>query len=172
MQTEFWDIYDNTGNLTGAIKSRNSALLCGEFHLVASVWVINPRGEILIQKRSATKPVHPGMWSITGGAAHAGESSERACVRETAEEIGLRLDVSDLELLYRHFGADTIFDDYITVRGLPPDRFVLQPDEVCEIKWVGADEVKKLFNDGLFVFDKFTLFDRVTDYIGSLNVTA
>ena len=105
---EAWDVYDRQGNRTGKIKTRYDVFEDGEYHLGASLWIVNKKGELLIQKRSPTKRINPGKWSITGGAVCAGESSEQACVREVAEEIGLILNIVEIELLSRSFGQDII----------------------------------------------------------------
>jgi len=166
---ELWDVYDCNGNLTGKVKPRMSTFEKGEYHLVCSLWIVNPDGKVLIQKRSLTKKINPGMWNITGGAASAGESSEEACLREVAEEIGLKLYPQDITFLCRTFNDDDcIFDDYITITNFDIfdiNEAVLQPEEVSEIKWVTLDEIKALYSDGQFMFSDIKQLDKVSDYI-------
>ena len=164
-ETEFWDVYDGDGNPTGRTIKRGDTLQNGEYHLVSSLMVVNNNGEILIQKRSETKEINPGTWSITGGAARAGEKSEEACVREVYEEIGYVFDPGEIELLYRYFHEDNIFDDFIAIRDLDLNEAVLQADEVSELKWANVDEIKKLYNSGQFMFGDINLFDKTTAYI-------
>ena len=165
VEMEAWDVYDKQGNITGEIKTRNDVFHDGEYHLVASLWIINKNGKLLIQKRSMTKRINPGMWSITGGAVKAGESSENACVREVSEEIGLTLNPQDIELLSRSFGKDIIFDDYVIIYDFSLTEIILQADEVSEVKWASIDEIKDLFDNGQFMFDDISELDKVISYI-------
>jgi len=139
----------------------------GEYHLGTSLWIVNKKGEMLIQKRALSKRINPGKWSITGGAAQAGESSEQACLREVFEEIGLQLNVQDITLLSRTYGHSIIFDDYIIFRDFSLSNATLQTDEVSEIKWANADEIKDLFYTGQFMFDDIAELDRAFAYINN-----
>jgi len=165
MGIELWDVYDCQGNFTGVTKPRGAFFAQGEYHLVASLWIINSRGEALIQKRSDAKEIQPGLWNITGGAASAGEDSRGACVREVKEEIGFRFDPQDITLLSRLFIRDCIFDDYIITCDCDISKAVLQPEEVSELRWVSIDEILNLYDTGEFKYDDITLLDKVKDYI-------
>ena len=162
---EKWDVYDGRGNITGKVKNENDVFLDDEYHLGASLWIINKNRNLLIQKRALTKRTNPGKWSITGGAAKAGESSENACVREVFEEIGLKLKPGDIKLLSRIFGKRIVFDDYVIVYDLSLGDLVLQEEEVTEVKWAGIDEIKDLFSKGMFVFDDISELDKVIAYM-------
>ncbi len=163
-QMELWDIYDRNGNATGRTKARGEALLDGEYHLGASLWIVNAKGELLIQKRAPGKRLHPNKWSITGGAVMAGENSSTACVREVAEEIGLELTVQDITFLSRYVGTDIIYDDYIVILDFALSDSVLQAEEVSEIKWASIGEIKTLFGEGQFMFDDIAELDKVAAY--------
>ncbi len=164
MINELWDIYDRAGNRTGTVRSRGEALQPGEYHLAASLWVVNARGELLIQKRAATKKIAPNKWSITGGAVRAGETSLEGCIREVGEEIGLTVCAQDIELLTRSIWRNLIFDDYILVRDLPLNAFTLQAEEVSEVRWARADEIKELHDAGQFMFDDISETDKAVAY--------
>ena len=162
---ELWDVYDKHGNLTGSMKKENEVFFDNEYHLVASLWVVNAKGELLIQKRSMSKKIHPGKWSITGGAARAGEDSGQACVREVAEELGINIDKRNIRLFSRIFGENVIFDDYIIFLNLSLSDVTLQDSEVTEIKWASIKEVKALFKQGQFIYDDEDELDRLEGYI-------
>lgn len=53
--------------------------------------LVNSRNELLILRRSASDPAHPGMWDIPGGRQESGEDIRAAAERETLEEAGVRL---------------------------------------------------------------------------------
>ena len=165
---EVWDVYDSQGKLTGKVKPRTAVYEKGEYHLACSLWLINPEGKTLIQKRSHAKEFGPGMWNITGGAASAGEGSKEACLREVAEEIGLRLEPQDIFFLSRTFNDyDCIFDDYITIYDFDITKAVLQPEEVTELKWVTLEDIRALYDEGSFMFTDINELDKVASFINN-----
>src|SRR5215472_10054324 len=59
-------------------------------HRAVHIFVLNSRGELLLQKRSATKDEYPLCYtSSASGHLSAGETYETAAPRELAEELGL-----------------------------------------------------------------------------------
>jgi ADP-ribose pyrophosphatase YjhB (NUDIX family) len=70
-------------------------ILCG-----AGVIIINPKGEILLQRR-----MDNDLWAIPGGAVELGETVEETAIREVFEETGLK--VKNLKLLGIYSGEDT-----------------------------------------------------------------
>ena len=166
---ELWDIYDKNGNFTGIKKTRNDILLEGEYHLSASLWILNSDDKLLIQKRSSTKRIAPNKWGITGGSVRAGESSKKACIREVFEEIGLELSINEIKLLSRSFGKDNIYDDYIIEKNFPLNKLVLQKTEVQDVKWSAFDEIVDLFHTGQFLFDDINELSKVKDFINQKN---
>jgi len=57
----------------------------------------NPR--VLLLKRSADDPRHPGMWDIPGGKLEEGETPAQAAIREVMEEAGAALSEQHLKKL-------------------------------------------------------------------------
>ena len=59
-------------------------------HRAAHVLVLNGTGQVLLQKRAASKQIQPGGWdSSVGGHVDAGETYRQAAAREMEEELGL-----------------------------------------------------------------------------------
>ena len=63
----------------------------GEYRQSVHTWIMNSKGEFLIQKRSSNKKNFPNMWSQTGGAVDAGETTLQAALRECKEELNIDL---------------------------------------------------------------------------------
>lgn len=162
---EYWDVYDSDGVKLGYTKRSDEKFYEGEYHIGASLWIANPQGGLLIQKRASSKKVCPNFWSITGGKARAGESSITACLREVEEEIGLRLCEQDISFLYRSVGANMLFDDYIAIVDIQIDKAVLSLSEVSEIKWASLDEIIHLYSINKFMYNNSSDFLTVETYL-------
>lgn len=63
--------------------------------IVVALALLDGRGRVLMQRRPAGK-AHGGLWEFPGGKVEAGERCESALVRETGEELGIRVNVADL----------------------------------------------------------------------------
>ncbi len=95
---EFVDILDETGKYTGASVPKSEAHKLGLFHPTVHVWCYTGKAAILLQQRGAQKQTFPLKWDVSvAGHVGAGEDLVEAAVRETQEEIGIRLDASQLE---------------------------------------------------------------------------
>lgn len=159
---ELWDVYDKNRNLTGRTMERDSTFREGEYHLVIHVCIFNSKNEMLIQQRQPWKKGWPNMWDITvGGSALSGETSIEAAERETFEEIGYKLDLSN-ERPFFTINFEVGFDDYYLIeREIDIEALVLQYEEVQKVKWASKDEIMQLVKEGNFINYWFTelLFD-------------
>mgnify|MGYP004471575261 FL=1 len=168
---ELWDIYDKNRNLTGRQMHRGSKFGNGDFHLVVHVCIFNSKNEMLIQQRQPWKNGWPNMWDLTvGGSALAGETSTDAAERETLEEIGYKVDLSN-ERPFFTINFEYGFDDYYIIqRDIDIKDLKLQYEEVKSIKWATKDEILKLVNDGKFIDYWFieNLFD-IRKHRGSMR---
>ena len=98
---EYIDIVDELGNLTGEVLEKGEAHNLGKWHLTAHVWIYNSNGQILFQKRALSKSTFPGLWDISvAGHISTGETVEVGAYREILEEIGLDIDITDLEKIF------------------------------------------------------------------------
>ena len=148
---EIWDILDKNGRRTGKTVVRGKrGLGKGEYHLVVHIWIVNDRGEFLIQKRSDKRPLMPGEWAATGGSAFSSESSRHAAARELNEELGIRLGRKDLKLDKRMLRKFSLTDIWAARCNVDVDNLNLQTEEVAKAKWVSADELKTMIRKGEF----------------------
>lgn len=148
---EYWDILDKNGNKTGkTIVRGRKGLSKGEYHLVVHIWVINDKGEFLIQRRSDSKPLMPGEWAATGGSAFSSESSRHAAIRELFEEMGIHVTRRRMILVKRQLRKYSINDIYAVRCNIPANCCRLQEEEVAEVKWVSVDELRRMVENGQF----------------------
>jgi len=86
--------------MKGGIKTKAEVHRDGDWHVAAHVWLITPDHRVLLQRRSVEKENWPGYWDVSAaGHLSAGETPAEGAVRETFEELGLRLEPGELQRL-------------------------------------------------------------------------
>jgi 8-oxo-dGTP diphosphatase len=111
--------------------------------LVVAAAIINPSGEILVQRRPDGR-AHAGLWEFPGGKVDQGESLTTALVRELREELGMEVAQSELSPL--SFSSQIDRDRELILllfacRNWKGDQSALHADE---IKWVSVDALTDL----------------------------
>jgi len=148
---ELWDIYNIKREITGKVVERdNYDFLDNEYHLVAIIWVVNKKGEFLIQRRALDKELLPGLLATHGGSVLRGESSVEGAIRETYEEVGVTLNREELTLFSSRFHGTTLYDNYIVHKEFDLSECVIDPEEVDSCMVMTYDEIKSAVQSGDF----------------------
>lgn len=161
---ELWDIYDEFRTPKGYIHERGKHIEKGDYHLVIHVWIVNDKGQYLIQRRQPWKHGWPNMWDCAaGGSALRGESTKEAAIREIREEIGIDLDEKNMEKLFSLKFLKGFDDIWFVKQNVDINKTILQYEEVAEVKWAEKEEIKKMVQDGSFIPFKYldTLFEVI-----------
>lgn len=149
---ELFDLYTADREKTGQTMVRGDAVPEGFYRLVVHVCIFHPDGRMLIQQRQPFKKGWSNFWDVTvGGSAVSGDSSRSAAERETLEELGLSIDLSDVRpTLTIHWERG--FDDFYVLT-LPVDipSLHLQYEEVQQVRWAAMEEILQMINDGRFI---------------------
>ncbi len=153
---ELFDLYTAEGEKTDRTMVRGEPMPDGYYRLVVHVCVFDPQGRMLIQQRQPFKKGWSDFWDISvGGCAVAGDSSRTAAERETREELGLELDLSDVRptmTIHWEHGFD---DYYVVTQDVDLDSLRLQYEEVQRVKWATREEILQMIDDGRFIpYDK------------------
>jgi isopentenyldiphosphate isomerase len=153
--TEYIDVLDESGNKTGEKKSTDEIHTSGYWHRAAHVWILNPKRELLLQKRAPNKHLFPGMWDISSaGHISSGEDSVTSGLREAEEELGLEFGKDDIKYLFStkvpvvtNGGKyiDNEFQDVFLIKadvGISEVR--IQEEELTEVKFVEVEKLEKM----------------------------
>ena len=149
---ELWDIYDKDRNKTGRTMKRGEPMKDGDYHLVVHICNFSSDGKMLIQQRQPFKDGWSNLWDITvGGSSVDGDTSIDAAVREVREEVGIQLSPAELrKTMTIDIGHG--FDDFYTVtKDVDISSLKLQYEEVQQVKWADADEIKSMIAEGIFI---------------------
>lgn len=153
---EFFDVLNERGEYIGKIETRNNCHTKGLWHKAVAMFIINSKGQVLLQKRSANKKMWPNMWDITaGGHVLAGEFGFQSIIREAEEELGISLNKNDItfvgssistnvqgDIVNNHFN-----EFYIVNKDIDETTLKLQEEEVSEVKWVDKNEIIERIKD-------------------------
>lgn len=151
---EIFDVYNDKGERIGKTIPRGSRLGKGEFHLVVHIWIKNTEGKYLVQKRNKKTDKVPGQYAATGGAVTRGEDSITGAIRETEEELGIKIQKDKFTLLKRYFVPDEnagfITDLYIVHENILLSELKLDYNEVKSCEYFTMDEIKQLIKENMF----------------------
>ena len=149
---ELFDLYTADRMKTGRTMVRGEPTPEGYYRLVVHVCIFNQKGEMLIQQRQPFKRGWSNLWDITvGGSAVSGDSSQSAAERETREELGLSIDLTDVRptmTIYFEHGFD---DYYVLTQEVDLNALQLQEEEVQAVRWASLEEILQMIDDGRFI---------------------
>ena len=140
---ELVDLLNNRKELTGEICERN-AVPEGKYRLSIHIWIVNDKNEILIQQRSASRKMFPNMWTNTGGACIAGETSIETVFRELKEELNVIPNIDNLELIASYKRKKDYVDVWLLRQNINIKNLKFNDNEVQAAKWTAIEEWKKL----------------------------
>jgi isopentenyl-diphosphate delta-isomerase len=123
----------------------------GELHRAFSIFVVNSKEELLLQKRAMTKYHSGGLWTNTccGHPRH-GELTGEAARRRLREEMGFGCDIKEIFCFtYRKQFADNLFEheyDHVFL-GVFDGKPAPNPEEVSDWQWSDITELGKNIKD-------------------------
>ena len=154
---ELVDIVDDNNKLSGQIEDRWVAYNKGLWRRTVSCWIMNKKGEVLLQKRTANKVRNPNKWAKTGGQVDSGETVEEAIFREVKEELGIEIPKEQIRVIDIHKSSEKnkrFAYNFLFVVDYKIDDYMLQKEEVAEVKYVTIEEMElaKKNNDSNYTF--------------------
>lgn len=149
---EYCDIYNEDRIKTGKIMSRDDKYDSDDYFLVVHVCIFNDKNEMLIQQRQSCKKYYPNIWDVSvAGRSLTGENSRQAAERETREELGYDIDLSN-ERPFFTMNFDNGFDDYYLVDiNLDIEKLHMQEEEVQDLKWASKEEILDMVKNEEFI---------------------
>jgi isopentenyldiphosphate isomerase len=151
---EIFDLYDSDFNMLEKKMVRGTSNKSGEFHLVVHIWIRNSDGNYLIQQRNKLDDKIPFQWATTGGAAVTGDDSIKTAIKETYEELGIKVPKEKFELLKRYYcedgKANFITDLYIIKEDILLKDIKIDKVEVRDTAYKTMPEIKEMIKNNTF----------------------
>ncbi|HRN99531.1 MAG TPA: isopentenyl-diphosphate Delta-isomerase [Flavobacterium sp.] len=145
-------------------------------HRAFSVFLMNAKGEVMLQQRAAHKYHSPLLWTNTCCShQREGETNVQAGNRRLFEEMGITANLKELF----HFIYKAPFDNGLTEHELDHVMFgrfegepVINPDEVANWKWMKLEDIKADMakNPDVYTVWFKIIFDEFYHYLESHTV--
>ena len=141
---ELLDVVDINDNVVDVLD-RDTVHEKNLLHREVIIFIINSHDEVLIQQRSKDKKSDPNKWGLCAGHVDAGEEVIDSALRETYEEVGLKLKKEDLifinkELLEKEKNSHFNYM-YCCICDWDASKFTIQKEELNEVKWMNINEL-------------------------------
>lgn len=147
-----------------------------QLHRAFSIFIMNAKGEIMLQQRAVNKYHSPLLWTNTCCShQRVGETNIQAGKRRLQEEMGFKTELTELfSFIYK-----APFDNGLTEHELDhvmlgnySDEPRINSEEVADWKWMRPEDVKKDINQNS---DRYTvwfkiIFEKFYDYINQNKV--
>lgn len=139
-------VVDKNDNVLGLENKEKCHKGKGILHRGFSVYILNKKGELLIQRRSKYKKTWPLFWSNTVCShPRKDENYKRAAERRLKEELGFSCKLKYLyKFMYRARFKDMSENEMCAVLiGLSEKKPKPNPKEIAEWKYVKINDLKK-----------------------------
>ena len=166
MAKEQREFYDKNSNPTGISYFKGDKAPDGLYPMVVMACIQNNKGEFLMQKRV---PEKGGDWGVTGGHPKKGENPLEGMLTEIKEEIGINVDAADLEVFAEGCDGIDCYKMYYLKLDLEISDFVIQQEELTEVKWFSIDTLKQMVDEKILNQNQISCFIKCMKYLNDKN---
>ena len=157
--TEYRELYGKNKKKTGKKMLKDAIQPKGLKYITCAVIIYNPKTQkFLMQKRTKDKG---GKWATTSGHPIFGQTSVEGMQTEIKEEIGLDVNVNELEFVDTIERKEKYVDLYYLEGYYSLDRNKKKKDEVSDVKWMTRKEVENLHSTNKFKETHYKYFTEV-----------
>lgn len=163
MDQDVFDVVDADDNVIGQ-ATREECHSQGLTHRTVMFFIFDRQGRIFVNRRSESKDVLPGKWSIVlGGHLDAGETYDEAVKREFREETGLSASPFTLGSFKKYIRQEK---EHVRVYGFTVDRSpLLDPNETLEGEFMDVGTVGEILDKKDFLPETRTLYAMLLDHL-------
>jgi len=150
---ELLDILDANGNPTGTTVMKSKAHRDGLFHATVHIWFYTSDGNLLLQQRGKNKDTYPLLWDVSvAGHVGASEKIEASAIREIEEEIGLTVQLENLQKIgvfkseqrhHEHLVDREFHHTFLCELKLPLSKLKKQESEVENLRLINLIDLER-----------------------------
>jgi isopentenyldiphosphate isomerase len=157
--TEFIDILNENGVMTGQSVSRDEVHSRGLWHRAIICAIVNSDNKVLLQQRAFNKEKYPGLWDLSvAGHIIAGDDSVSTVIRETNEEVGFnisrKITLNDFCFITSFRSIVKIGDfienqfyDFFILKDFNLKELQFNDNEVIAAKWCDYAEIRQMLKN-------------------------
>lgn len=169
---ELLRVVDKLGNDTNEIIEREELHNRGKLHNEVTIYIINDKGEVLLQRRSKNRRFCPNKLGVIAGHQSYREDILTCAVRETKEEVGLKIKKEELHPLCDKYLVEEKYNNhymypYYVICNKNAEDFTIQKEELSFVRWYKIEEVIRLIEVGskeiVFKKDEIRLFKKLLE---------
>lgn len=167
---ELLRVVDKNGNETNEILEREELHNRGKLHNEVTIYIINNKDEVLLQRRSKNRRFCPNKLGVIAGHQSYREDPLTCAIRETKEEVGLKVNKEDIKPLCAKYLVEEEYNNhymypYYVITNTKEEDFVIQREELSSVKWYKIDDVIKMIEEDskeiVFKKDEIRLFNKL-----------
>ncbi len=150
MSGELLEIVTRDGSAVGLAERKRCHSDPSLLHRAIHVFIFKTDGNVVLQKRAATKDIQPSKWDTSvGGHMIPGETMEETAHREMAEELGITSNT--LKHLYRYIWETDRESELIdTFRVIHDGPYTIQKSELDAAEEWSIEAVDRQLGAGIF----------------------
>lgn len=144
---EYVDIVDENDRVIG-VDTRENVHHNHQIHRGIHVFVVNTKGELLLQKRSLLKKDRPGYYDASVGAqVRSGETYDQAATRESMEELGFNPKVLTVICNYKSYSSRQRENRRLFIVHYD-GPFNIDKQEVASIEFLSIHKIQEMIDRG------------------------
>ena len=143
-------IVDKNDNVVGS-EDKETAFKNGLIRRIVRIFVFNSKGEMYLQRRSASMTTYPDTWDQSaGGHVDEGETYDEAAMRELREELGISTSTLDrITKFYKEqdFKGQLLKEFSTLYTTIFDGAIMLDQNELSGGRWFNLATVEKMMED-------------------------
>jgi len=144
MDDELLDLVNDKDNIIGTINRKNYKDLVSQnlgYIRASELFIINDKDEVWVPIRTASKTIAPNGYDYSAaGHVASGEDYVSTIIRETEEEVNIKLNSGDLELIAKIKSNDTkYFRSIFVLRDNKTPEY--NKDDFVSAEWLEPEEL-------------------------------
>lgn len=145
MGDQQFEVLDEQGHKTGQLLDRDTVHAQELWHEVVNVWIINSKGEVLLQLRGHEVDLNPDVWDVAIGThVRPGEEPLAAAQRCLQTELGVTIVPENLKHLFNIQSANSVGEGkthrvlghvFLLKHDIPLEQFTFDTKKIAQLAW-------------------------------------
>lgn len=146
-----YEVLDEEGHKTGQLLDKAVIHQQQLWHEVVHVWIVNGRGELLMQLRAPTVELAPNVWDVSVGThVRPQEMPPEAATRALRDAFGITVTDGELKHLFNIHASNPLPEGrthnvfghvFLLHADVDIDRLQVNPANISQLKWLPLNQL-------------------------------